>query len=435
MTKSYLKLVVAVLFATNVMAQNVPSYVPKNGLVGWWPFNGNAKDESGNGFNGIVNGATLTVDRNGVANSAYSFDGIGNYIDFGNDSKLTIRNGTINLWFSYNSNSRMTILSKLNYNDASNEQNSILTGYLYYVNGPTGICSFYKYNSNCLPGKGWVGPENNLDYSDGKYHMLTSVNSESSISLYIDGELKSSILTPSKKADSCSVSNLILGRNWQGDKTFYKGKIDDISIYNRVLSEQEIKQLYNACKKETASSNSFNTVIYSTSNPFSMIGQPSSGVFIGSSVVNNTFMPSKAKLGINRIKYVFQNSSGCQDTSNFSFVVSDTIGNVCTTNDTVNILKIKLKLTTGIKANQYTNMAVYPNPTSDLLIIDVSDVQALIGYKYRILDLQGKEIYNALVTTAKTEVSLKSLGTKGVYVLHVIDANNASIQTKQIVLE
>jgi len=37
----------------------VPSYVPTNGLVGWWPFNGNANDESGNGNNGTVNGATV----------------------------------------------------------------------------------------------------------------------------------------------------------------------------------------------------------------------------------------------------------------------------------------------------------------------------------------------------------------------------------------
>ena len=40
-------------------AAQVPSYVPANGLVGWWPFNGNANDESGNGNNGTVNGATL----------------------------------------------------------------------------------------------------------------------------------------------------------------------------------------------------------------------------------------------------------------------------------------------------------------------------------------------------------------------------------------
>jgi hypothetical protein len=62
-------------------AQNVPSYVPTNGLVGWWPFSGNAIDSSGNGNNGTVNGATLTADRNAVANSAYSFDGVNDYIN------------------------------------------------------------------------------------------------------------------------------------------------------------------------------------------------------------------------------------------------------------------------------------------------------------------------------------------------------------------
>jgi hypothetical protein len=65
-------LLFSVLFTTMSFAQ-VPSYVPANGLVGWWPFDGNANDESGNGNNGTVNGATLTADRNGVANQAYSF--------------------------------------------------------------------------------------------------------------------------------------------------------------------------------------------------------------------------------------------------------------------------------------------------------------------------------------------------------------------------
>ena len=42
-----------------------------NGLVAYYPFNGNADDESGTGNNGIVNGATLTNDRNGNSNKTY----------------------------------------------------------------------------------------------------------------------------------------------------------------------------------------------------------------------------------------------------------------------------------------------------------------------------------------------------------------------------
>jgi hypothetical protein len=80
-------------------------------------------------------------------------------------------------------------------------------------------------------------------------------------------------------------------------------------------------------------------------------------------------------------------------------------------------------------------MNIYPNPTSDKLIIETNDIQALSGYKYKILDLQGKEVYNALATSAKTEISLKSIGAKGMYILHIQDANNETIQSKQIVLE
>ena len=65
---------IAIMLVSNSYAQ-LPSYLPADGLVGWWPFNGNANDESGNGNNGIVNGATLTTNRFGTQNSAYSFNG------------------------------------------------------------------------------------------------------------------------------------------------------------------------------------------------------------------------------------------------------------------------------------------------------------------------------------------------------------------------
>jgi hypothetical protein len=71
-----------------------------DGLVAYYPFNGNANDESGNGHNGIVNGtgATLTNDRFGNANKAYSFNGTGSYIRvnvntadwFYNDFSITV---------------------------------------------------------------------------------------------------------------------------------------------------------------------------------------------------------------------------------------------------------------------------------------------------------------------------------------------------------
>ena len=85
-----LLLLFAVGLTTAISAQSIPSYVPTDSLVGWWPFNGNANDESGNGNNGIVNGATLSLDRNGDTNKAFKFDGINDWIDFNNPQILQI---------------------------------------------------------------------------------------------------------------------------------------------------------------------------------------------------------------------------------------------------------------------------------------------------------------------------------------------------------
>ena len=71
------------LFALPILnAQDLPSHVPTDGLEAYYPFNGNANDESGNGHDGTVSGATLTADKEGNTNGAYSFDGVSNTIGF-----------------------------------------------------------------------------------------------------------------------------------------------------------------------------------------------------------------------------------------------------------------------------------------------------------------------------------------------------------------
>ncbi len=84
----------------------------------------------------------------------------------------------------------------------------------------------------------------------------------------------------------------------------------------------------------------------------------------------------------------------------------------------------------GIASINQEIVIVYPNPTKD--VVTISNAQ---GNTLRIIDAQGKEVYNQKVNASSMEVSMKSLGAKGMYVLHILDANNESVQTKQIVLE
>ena len=106
-----------------------------------------------------------------------------------------------------------------------------------------------------------------------------------------------------------------------------------------------------------------------------------------------------------------------------------------TVSDTVSILKVKFKLTTGIKANQETTMRVFPNPTSDILHIEVADEKAMAGYIYKIIDAAGKEVYNQPVKAAVTEITLKTLGAVGAYFIEVLDENFKIVVTKKIILE
>lgn len=89
------------LVITMSLAAQTPAYVPINGLVGWWPFTGNGNDLSGNGNHGAVYGSALTTDRFGVANNAYSFDGIDDYIQLNSITQIPNQNDyTWSFWGS-----------------------------------------------------------------------------------------------------------------------------------------------------------------------------------------------------------------------------------------------------------------------------------------------------------------------------------------------
>ena len=94
-----------VLSLDSVLYNSITSTAPltgslTNGLVAYYPFNGNANDESINTNNGTVNGATLTFDRFGNHNSAYEFNG-NDYIDLGQN--INLNSFTFVVWIKTNS--------------------------------------------------------------------------------------------------------------------------------------------------------------------------------------------------------------------------------------------------------------------------------------------------------------------------------------------
>ena len=84
----------------------------ERGLVGWWKFDGDATDSSGNGNDGTVNGATLTTDRHGQANGAYSFDGVDDYIQVPHHESLSLTSFTLSVWFNSSRSETSSMLQK-----------------------------------------------------------------------------------------------------------------------------------------------------------------------------------------------------------------------------------------------------------------------------------------------------------------------------------
>ncbi len=191
-----------------LMGFSATGQIPTNGLVGDWPFNGNAYDESGNGLNGSVTGATLTTDRFGNANSAYYFDGTGKYIQVPDNALLRPSYITISLWVK-SSNivpHNQNILSKQNLADGSGEQYAINID----VNSTYNYPHFaIKRNSNgCQSGIGWSTSDNpNTVSSINNWHHIVGIYNGDTIKVYHDNALSSFRLV-SGPIDNCLGGNL-----------------------------------------------------------------------------------------------------------------------------------------------------------------------------------------------------------------------------------
>ncbi|MFZ4377504.1 MAG: LamG domain-containing protein, partial [Saprospiraceae bacterium] len=218
------------------MAQTIPSYVPTNGLVGWWPFNGNAQDESGNGNHGTVNGATLSSDRFMKSNSAYTFDGIDDFIQVEDADILDLTsNYTLSGWYFINNSQKsdQTILGKGSF--------EIQTGYQLILNTFEGQMQFGYNDGEGL--NGGVFLKHTTSNLIG-WHLLTGSYDGISAKLYLDGNLVSKVNV--KYFLQKSTQPLLFGNEAKYLYRFFNGKLDDIAIWNRALSEIEIKDLYNS---------------------------------------------------------------------------------------------------------------------------------------------------------------------------------------------
>lgn len=219
---------------TTIFQAEAPNPSLSAGLFANYKFDGNANDVSGKGNNGTINGsATFTTDRFGQANKALNFDGVDDHVSVPNNNTLSGFNEiTLSAWVNHNQTTGTlgAIIAKW--------YQSVQDNYLMVVEGGTNKFGASTNNERNVP---FYSP-NSIPINTWNHLVFT--HNSSGDWLYFNGYLVASntisgnIIYSSQNLLIGADSNL--GTLWR----FFKGKIDDVRLYNRALSRLEVQQLY-----------------------------------------------------------------------------------------------------------------------------------------------------------------------------------------------
>ena len=220
-----------------------------DGLVAYYPFNGDANDESDNENHGTVSGATSSTDRFGNDNSAYSYDGENDYITIPHSELLNYGNTddfSISLWVNIANTQKDTdgpvndILGKWNSNTSSGYPYAIRYRNANNIAKRANVMNAVRYNTaTCQVDTAHVFGE---VISTDEWHHIVFQKKGDYISYYEDGVLITSNYDYTID-DGCSTKNnhpIVLGKRNVGESRYFTGKIDDLSFYNRPLTISEI---------------------------------------------------------------------------------------------------------------------------------------------------------------------------------------------------
>jgi preprotein translocase subunit Sss1 len=246
-------------------AKTLPASL-REGLVAYYPFNGNANDESGNGNHGEVTGATLTADRMGTTGKAYEF------IKANKTDRIKIPGETLNAASAFTWSAWVTI------NTGS------LRKWDNFISGVPNATDHNEFIIGTLDNKFKI-------YFKGKHvkgfsvmswpskwmHVVVARSSiKSPFKVFIDGVFIEDFVFSDIGSPNIDPNGLVLGNEQDSVGGGFTtadalgGKLDDVRIYKRALSAAEVKSLYDYESKPPASSIPTAPVIESITNTIGM---------------------------------------------------------------------------------------------------------------------------------------------------------------------
>jgi len=204
--------------------------------VAWYTFSGNAQDDSGMNNHGIVNGATLTENRFGNADCAFSFNGTSHHIRVPNSSSLNFTNAiTVSFW--------------MNASELYSSRESYPISHGNWENRwKISIIPEKKIRWTVKTTDGVKDLDSQIKVSTNAWYHVVGLYDGQNFELFINGNLDShssfsgTLLTTS--------IDLMIGQVLPNVTEYnFKGSLDDIAIYDYALSIEEITELYSVTSR------------------------------------------------------------------------------------------------------------------------------------------------------------------------------------------
>jgi len=396
-----MKTKILVLFCILLGISGLKGQISSNGLVLYLPLNGNVKDSSSYCNNGVNYGGISVPDRFGKPNKAMYFDGTSRIeVPSSVSINLTV-NRTLSCWVYIPSNVTQNWYSTL----IGKPEPLYSSTYLIHLDEYSAYPSQYRYRIESLFASGYThyqvfSKQLYTDYKDQWLHLAVTYDTIYGYSkIYFNGIISDSTYIGRKIANSSTLP-LYIGcgetssSNYQ---TFFKGYIDEVRLYNRAISKNEV---YNVYMEGVCCSNSIKndtTTFYITSESFKSIS------------------PQYQLIKTDNLK---------TKVGNCDSIIS-------------HYAKFEYSKTTGISSTLYTqgNLKIYPNPAKDYVTITLGDYNKTDGCMMIIRDILGKIVYSATIIQKSTNLNVKKWNGSGVYIIQLFDSQSVLVDTRRIIIK
>ncbi|MDC1486207.1 hypothetical protein N8134_01550 [Flavobacteriales bacterium] len=231
-------------------SQNVPDYVPTEGLVAWYPFNGNANDESGNGNDFTAGQYTFVEDQFNTNSSAIAFDQLNSEAETTiSNSFATSEEGTYSFWwrvegaYSYNGYNLLTF---------PGASGTLEGNFLAFTLDENWYWLGCENSSSGFTATARIGNDFHVRALDcATYPEMSSWNhtvvtcTANSLKLYFNGEFIGEETVTIDFGESPNGTLSLGAHNNPAQSSLTVRIMDDLGLWNRALIEEEVLGLYN----------------------------------------------------------------------------------------------------------------------------------------------------------------------------------------------